>query len=107
MKADVRVKDIAHVKGIRSNQLIGYGVVIGLQGTGDSAATAITGESMNTMMSKLGVSDAANLPPGSSASVLVTAQLPAFSEIEEKINVKVSILGDATDLSGGQLLMTP
>ena len=48
---------------IRSNQLIGYGVVIGLQGTGDSAATAIAGESMNTMMSKLGVSDAANLPP--------------------------------------------
>ena len=107
MKADVRVKDIAHVKGIRSNQLIGYGVVIGLQGTGDSAATAITAESMNTMMSKLGVSDAANLPPGSSASVLSLQNFQLFSEIEEKINVKVSILGDATDLSGGQLLMTP
>ena len=103
----VRVKDIAHIKGVRSNQLIGYGVVIGLQGTGDSAATAITNQSMNTMMNKIGAADAANLPPGSTASVLVTAELPAFSEIEEKINVKVSILGDAADLSGGQLLMTP
>lgn len=104
-----RLKDIADVKGIRDNQLVGYGLVIGLPGTGDSMRNApFTEQSARSMLQKLGV----GVPQGAMrsrniAAVVVTATLPPFIAIGERIDVNVSSLGDATSLAGGTLVLTP
>jgi flagellar P-ring protein precursor FlgI len=104
-----RIKDITNVQGIRDNQLVGYGLVIGLAGTGDSMRNApFTEQSARSMLQRLGV----GVPPGSVrsrniAAVVVTARLPPFISTGERIDVTVSSLGDATSLSGGTLVMTP
>lgn len=104
-----RIKDIAEVQGIRENQLVGYGLVIGLAGTGDSMRNApFTEQSARSMLQRLGV----GVPPGSIrarniAAVVVTARLPPFVSTGERIDVTVSSLGDATSLRGGTLVMTP
>ncbi|MEE4302333.1 MAG: flagellar basal body P-ring protein FlgI [Pseudomonadales bacterium] len=102
-----RVKDVAEVAGVRANQLVGYGLVVGLDGTGDSSA--FTGQSIRNMLNRLGVA----LPPGVNpdsrnvAGVIVQASLPAFAKPGNTIDVTVSALGDAESLRGGSLLMTP
>lgn len=102
-----RIKDLADVRGVRSNQLVGYGLVVGLEGTGDNAA--FTNQSLRSMLQRLGV----NLPPGvvpkskNVAAVAVHASLPAFSKAGQQIDVTVSALGSAKSLRGGSLLMTP
>ena len=102
-----RIKDIASVAGVRSNQLIGYGLVTGLDKSGDK--TRFTGQSLRNMMGKLGMT----LPPGTDpkaknvALVSVHADLPAFAKPGQKIDVTVSSIGDAKSLRGGSLLMSP
>ncbi len=108
--AAVRVMDVANVQGARSNQLIGYGLVVGLDGTGDQTTqTPFTTQSINSMLQQMGVT----LPPGTSmqlrnvAAVLVTAQLPAFSKPGQTLEVTVASVGNAKSLKGGMLIATP
>ena len=110
-RAEVRIKDIADVEGIRQNQLIGYGLVVGLNGTGDKLDSAIfTRESLVGMLERLGVNtrdQVTKLQTKNLAAVMVTAELPAFARGGSRIDVSVSALGDATNLTGGTLLVTP
>jgi flagellar P-ring protein FlgI len=109
--AQVRIKDIADVEGIRDNQLVGYGLVVGLNGTGDKLDSAVfTRESLIGMLERLGVNtrdQEAKLSTKNVAAVMVTADLPAFVRTGSRIDVAVSALGDATNLTGGTLLVTP
>lgn len=107
--AGSRIKDIADVEGVRENQLVGYGLVVGLQGTGDSLRNApFTRQSLAAMLERLGVNTRdGNLNTRNVAAVMVTANLPPFGTQGARIDVAVSALGDAKSLSGGQLLATP
>jgi len=109
--AQVRIKDIADVEGVRENQLIGYGLVVGLQGTGDKLDSAVfTRESLIGMLERLGVNtrdQVTKLSTKNIAAVMVTAQLPAFARSGSRIDIAISALGDATNLTGGTLLVTP
>ncbi len=102
-----RVKDLANIGGVRSNPLIGYGLVVGLSGTGDK--TAYADQSLMSMLSKFGI----HLPPGTKsgskniAAVAIHAELPAFAKPGQKIDVTVSSLGNSKSLRGGTLLLTP
>jgi len=104
-----RIKDIADFEGIRDNQLIGYGLVVGLQGTGDSLRNApFTRQSLEAMLERLGVNTRGfDLNTDNVAAVMVTANLPAFATQGTRIDVSVSALGDADSLQGGTLLVTP
>jgi flagellar P-ring protein precursor FlgI len=109
--AQVRIKDITDVEGIRDNQLVGYGLVVGLNGTGDSLNNSVfTKQSLIGMLERLGVNtqdQSAQLQTKDIAAVMVTANLPAFSHSGEQIDVTASALGDAKNLTGGTLLVTP
>ncbi len=105
-----RIKDLASIAGVRSNQLLGYGLVVGLNGSGDKVnSSPFTEQSLKTMLNNLGIV----VPPGTSikpknvAAVTVHADLPAFSKPGQKIDITVSSIGDAKSLRGGSLLMTP
>src|SRR5688572_10935520 len=105
-----RVKDLANLAGARSNQLIGYGLVVGLDGTGDQTTqTPFTTQSLQAMLSQLGI----NLPPGVNlqlknvAAVMVTTHLPPYVQPGQLLDITVSSLGNAKSLRGGTLLMTP
>ena len=104
-----RVKDLASVEGIRQNQLVGYGLVVGLNGTGDSLNNSpFTRQSLTAMLERLGVNTrGANLRTANVAAVMVTANLPPFAQSGTRIDVTVSALGDAKNLQGGTLLVTP
>ncbi len=104
-----RIKDIADIEGVRENMLVGYGLVVGLNGTGDSLRNAPgTQQSLQAMLERLGVNTrGANLSSGNVAAVIVTANLPAFATQGTRIDVTVSALGDAKNLQGGTLLVTP
>jgi flagellar P-ring protein precursor FlgI len=103
-----RLKDIATVKGVRENILIGYGIVVGLKGTGDSS-TDVTGQSLARLFGKLGLDVQGNAAVKSknAAAVIVTAKLPPFARVGNGIDVTVSSIGDAASLEGGVLLVTP
>ncbi|WP_300554742.1 flagellar basal body P-ring protein FlgI [Limnohabitans sp. Rim8] len=113
-----RVKDLASVAAGRSNQLIGYGLVVGLQGTGDGATVSFTTQSMKSMLSRLGVNidgplsdfeqggTSGRLDIRNAAAVMITAELPGFAKPGQKIDINVSAIGRATSLRGGNLLMT-
>jgi flagellar P-ring protein precursor FlgI len=107
----VRIKDIADIEGVRDNQLVGYGLVVGLNGTGDRLDSAIfTRETLVAMLERLGVNtrdQIARLSTKNVAAVMVTANLPPFARTGSRIDIAVSALGDATDLMGGTLLVTP
>jgi flagellar P-ring protein FlgI len=104
-----RVKDLVEIEGIRDNMLVGYGLVVGLNHTGDSLQNApFTQESIQTLLERLGVNTGnANMQTKDVAAVMVTANLPAFSSSGTRIDVSVSAMGDAKDLLGGMLLVTP
>lgn len=105
-----RVKDIASVAGVRANQLVGYGLVVGLDGTGDQTSQApFTVQSIINMLAKFGVTIPANVNPQlkNVAAVTVTADLPAFSKQGQTIDVTVGSIGNASSLRGGSLLLTP
>lgn len=107
--ASSRIKDIVDVEGVRENQLVGYGLVVGLNGTGDSLNNSpFTRQSLESMLENLGVNTrAANLNTDNVAAVMVTANLPPFAASGTRIDVTVSALGDAESLGGGVLLVTP
>lgn len=105
-----RIRDLVTVQGVRPNALMGYGIVVGLDGTGDQTMQApFTGQSLSNMLSQLGIT----VPPGTNmqlkniAAVMVTAELPPFAHAGDRIDVVVSSLGNAKSLRGGTLLMTP
>lgn len=108
-EATSRIKDIADVEGIRENQLIGYGLVVGLNGTGDTLNNApFTLQSLTSMLERLGVNTRdTDLKTDNVAAVMVTANLPAFAPQGTRIDVTVSAMGDAESLQGGTLLVTP
>ena len=103
-----RLKDMTSIAGVRSNQLVGYGLVVGLPGTGDGSST-LTLQSMQALISQLGMNTSSilDLNGKNSAAVIVTAELPAFSKPGQRIDVTVSTLGQSKSLRGGTLLMTP
>jgi flagellar P-ring protein FlgI len=106
-----RLKDIAFFQGVRSNQLLGYGLVVGLNGTGDSIRAEFTIQSIVNMLERMGITTARDrilqIRLKNVAGVIVTASLPPFSKVGNRIDVHISSLGDATNLGGGTLLMTP
>ena len=102
-----RLKDMTSIAGVRSNQLVGYGVVVGLAGTGDGSS-GLTLQSLQSMVSQFGlVTDSANLNAKNVASVMVTAEMPAFMKPGQRLDITVSTIGGAKSLRGGTLLMTP
>lgn len=104
-----RIKDLASVEGVRSNQILGYGIVVGLNGTGDTLNNApFTAKSLTAMLERLGVNTrGANMRTANVAAVMVTANLPPFATQGTRLDVSVSALGDAKSLQGGTLLVTP
>ena len=104
-----RIKDVVDFEGVRDNMLIGYGLVVGLDGTGDSLNNApFTRQSLESMLERLGVNTrGANLKTDNVAAVMVTASLPPFVQPGQTIDVTVSSLGNAKSLRGGTLVMTP
>ena len=104
-----RIKDIVDVEGIRDNLLVGYGLVVGLNGTGDTLRNApFTQQSLTSMLERLGVNTrGSQIKTANVAAVMVTASLPPFSSQGTRIDINVSALGDATNLQGGVLLVTP
>jgi len=107
--ATSRIKDLANVEGVRQNQLIGYGLVVGLNGTGDTLNNIpFTKQSLQAMLERLGVNvRGAQMRTGNVAAVMVTANLPAFATQGTRMDVTVSALGDSKSLQGGTLLVTP
>ncbi|WP_370335926.1 flagellar basal body P-ring protein FlgI [Parvularcula marina] len=107
--ADVRLKDLVTIEGVRSNDLIGYGLVVGLNGSGDTLRNSpYTEEALSSLLQRLGVNVSdENFRPNNIAAVLVTASLPPFARAGSEIDVTVSSIGDASDLTGGTLVMTP
>ena len=114
-----RIKDLTSVAGVRSNQLIGYGLVVGLNGTGDGGAVPYTGQSLRSILGRLGVNvdgvlsdfdvagtQASSIPADNVAAVMVTATLPAFAKPGQNIDVNIATIGAATSLRGGTLIMT-
>ena len=113
-----RIKDLTHVAAKRTNQLIGYGLVVGLQGSGDGSDVSFTAQSLKTMLSRLGVAMEGALADFETATgggkmdiknvaaVMVTAELPGFAKPGQKIDINVSAIGKATNLRGGNLLLT-
>ena len=103
-----RIKDLAKIKGIRSNQLTGYGLVVGLDGTGDKSGVSFTKQALANMMEKMNIHVNKNqLAVKNVAAVIVTADIPPFARIGDQIDATVSSLGDAKSLKGGMLLVTP
>jgi len=109
LKAE-RIKDLATIQGVRANQLVGYGLVVGLDGTGDQVRqTPFTQQSLTNMLSQLGITvpQGTNMQVRNVAAVMVTANLPAFAQPGQTVDVVVSSMGNAKSLRGGTLLMTP
>lgn len=105
---EVRIKDLANIRGVRSNQLIGFGLVVGLRGTGDSKKSLTTNKATANMLTRLGMrTDASETVTASIAAVVVTADLPPFSRNGDRIDLRVSAVGDAISLAGGTLIQTP
>ncbi len=105
--AAVRIKDIANIKGVRTNQLVGYGLVVGLDGTGDDKKSNFTTQSIASMLEKMGVTvNPKEIKAENVAAVMVTADLPPFARAGARIDAIVSSIGDAENLQGGNLLMT-
>ncbi len=104
-----RIKDLANLAGVRDNQLVGYGLVVGLDQSGDGTSTIFTAQSLENMLKQFGIT----LPPGTSpslknvAAVAIHARLPAFAKVGQNIDVTVSSIGNAKSLRGGSLLMAP
>src|SRR5258708_29173261 len=107
--ATSRIKDLANIEGVRQNQLIGYGLVVGLNGTGDTLNNIpFTKQSLQAMLERMGVNiRGATIRTGNVAAVMVTGNLPPFGTQGTRMDVTVSALGDSKNLQGGTLLVTP
>ena len=103
-----QIKDIANVVGVRENQLIGYGLVVGLNGSGDGSSSEFTIQSLSNMLQSVNVKiNPDDIKSKNTAAVMVTAKLPAFARQGDKLDITISSIGDAKSLQGGTLLMTP
>ena len=103
-----KIKDVANVVGVRENQLIGYSLVVGLNGTGDGSSLQFTRQAISSMLQSVNVKvDPRNIKSKNVAAVMVTAKLPAFSRHGDQIDISVSSMGDAKSIIGGTLLLTP
>src|ERR1700761_5597723 len=108
MQAVTRLKDLASIEGVRDNQLLGYGLVVGLAGTGDKQQTIFSAQSLTNLLQRMGVTVSPTaITVKNTAAVLVTATLPPFAQPGMKIDVTVSSIGAAPNLQGGLLIMTP
>ncbi|WGL60797.1 flagellar basal body P-ring protein FlgI [Pigmentibacter sp. JX0631] len=106
-EAGIRIKDLVEIRGVRGNSLTGLGLVVGLQGTGDSKASVATNKAAASVLNRLGMSVTANeVITKNTAVVAVTASLPPFARIGDKIDVRISSIGDSSSLEGGTLLLT-
>lgn len=107
--AEVKIKDIVDVEGVRGNDLVGYGLVIGLDGSGDTIRNSpYTEEALSNLLERLGVNiQGSDFRPNNVAAVVVTSSLPAFARAGSKVDINVSSIGDAKSLAGGTLVMTP
>src|SRR5216684_662503 len=102
-----RLKDLVAIEGVRDNQLVGYGLVVGLAGTGDKRQTLFSAQSLANMLERLGVSvPATAIRVNNTAAVMVTATLPAFAQPGLRIDITAAAIGDASNLQGGILLLT-
>jgi len=102
------IKDLSNVEGVRDNQLVGYGLVVGLNGTGDSSSSEFTRQAISSMLKSVNVRvDSNKIKSKNVAAVVVTATLPPFSRHGDKLNIEVSSIGDAKSIIGGTLLLTP
>ena len=102
------IKDLSNVEGVRDNQLVGYGLVVGLNGTGDSSSSEFTRQAISSMLKSVNVRvDSNKIKSKNVAAVVVTATLPPFSRHGDKLNIEVSSIGDAKSIVGGTLLLTP
>jgi flagellar P-ring protein FlgI len=105
--AATRLKELVRVEGVRDNQLIGYGIVVGLNGTGDRRQTVFSAQSLTNLLNQMGVSvPATAIRVNNTAAVLVTATLPPFSRPGSRIDVNTAAIGDASNLQGGMLILT-
>ena len=103
-----KVKDLANVIGVRENQLIGYGLVVGLRGTGDGSSSKFTKRAISSMLQSVNVKiNSQDIKSKNVAAVIVTAKLPSFARQGDKLDIEVSSIGDAKSLQGGMLLLTP
>src|SRR6267142_2718470 len=107
VKTVTRIKELATVEGVRDNQLIGYGLVVGLAGTGDRRQALFSAQSLTNMLERMGIS----VPPtairvNNTAAVMVTATLPAFAQPGIRIDITAAAIGDASNLQGGILVLT-
>ena len=103
-----RIKDITQIQGVRQNQLVGYGLVVGLNGTGDGDKAKFTIQSLASMLEKMGMTvNPATIKVKNVAAVMITANMQPFSRPGSRMDVSVSSIGDAKDLQGGTLLFTP
>lgn len=106
--SSVRLKEMARIEGVRTNDIVGYGIVVGLAGTGDSPRSKATMQSIGNALEQFGVKlDRADITSRNVASVIVTGRLQPFAEVGDQVDVSVSSLGDARSLVGGTLLLTP
>src|SRR5579864_3637462 len=106
--AGTRLKDLVSIEGVRDNQLVGYGLVVGLNGTGDKRQTVFSAQSLTNLLARMGVT----VPPTAilvrnMAAVLVTADLPPFAQPGVRLDTTVAAVGDASNLQGGMLILTP
>ena len=107
-KVEARLKDVARLQGVRGNQLLGYGIVVGLDGTGDKDQTRFTIQSLTNLLARQGITiDPKTVKVKNVAAVMVTTELPPFAKPGQRIDITVSSTGDAKSLAGGTLLMTP
>ena len=103
-----RLKDLVSIEGVRDNQLVGYGLVVGLAGTGDSQQTIFSAQSLTNLLARMGVQVSPTaIMVRNTAAVLVTADLPPFAQPGTRIDITVGAIGDSRNLQGGMLVMTP
>ena len=108
LSAAIRVKEVAAIEGIRDNQLVGYGIVVGLNGTGDKRQTYFSAQTLANLLERMGVQVSPTaMQVRNTAAVLLTANLPPFAQPGTKIDVQVAAIGDSTNLQGGLLILTP
>src|SRR3954451_384783 len=105
--AGTRLKELVSIEGVRSNQLIGYGIVVGLNGTGDRRQTVFSAQSLTNLLQQMGVAVNPNtIRVNNTAAVMVTANLPPFAQPGTRIDVTAAAMGDASNLQGGLLVLT-
>ena len=108
VNAATRLKDLVSIEGVRDNQLVGYGLVVGLNGTGDKRQTVFSAQSLANLLARMGVTvDPTAILVRNTAAVLVTADLPPFGQPGTRVDITVSAIGDASNLQGGMLILTP